>query len=97
MCTGSLAAGSSSPGASTKRRTGALLPVSALRLAAASSRTPAELSSALTVMHTTGCALVLLSLIALAACRTARLLDEDLALGADLSAAQSVDLNVSPP
>ena len=38
---------------------------------------------------------MLLSLVALAACRTARLLDEDLASGADLSAAHSVDLNVS--
>ena len=40
---------------------------------------------------------MLLSLVALAACRTARLLDEDLASGAALSAAHSVDLNVSSP
>lgn len=79
------------------QRTGALLPALALRLAAASSRTPAEFPNvcSLTEMRTPGCALVLLSLVALAACRTARLLNEDLASGADLSAAHSVDLNVS--
>ena len=91
--------GSPFPGASKMRRTGALLPVSALRLAAARFRTPAEFPKACSVteVRATGCALVLLSLVALTACSTARLLDEDLASGADLSAAHSVDLNVRSP
>ena len=41
-----------------------------------------------------GCALVLLSLVVLGACRTARLLAEDKASDADLSGMHSIDLSV---